>query len=200
MAAVRVPLFRDDVDGARWPANEQMAVCNTRRSCSSSPAPPACSHQLISTFCVSPASCTSRRAQVHLHLPRTLRHDSAAVQPMAARAYHATRLDSSDQAAVLVSGTVGWRPETAWFGVQLLHYTSRAAEPLRAKGPTRYRLETVLPCYCKIRRGRSSRTVRRQSHAFESRKCASVPRVGTGPPDRRVCASGVGYDFVGVTF
>ena len=28
--------------------------------------------------------------------------------------YHATRLDSSDQAAVLVSGTVGWRPETSW--------------------------------------------------------------------------------------
>ena len=39
MAAVRVPLFRDDVDGARWPANEQMTACNTRSSSSSLPSP-----------------------------------------------------------------------------------------------------------------------------------------------------------------
>ena len=141
MAAVRVPLSApaaDDVDAGACLANEQMAACNTRSSSSSSPSPPARLHWLISTSYVSPARRTSQLADLHLHLPRTLRHDSAAVQPMAARAYHATRLDSSDQAAVLVSGTVGWRPETSWFGVQLLHYTSRAAEPLRAKGPTRY--------------------------------------------------------------
>ena len=136
MAAVRVPLFRYDVDGARWPANEQMAACNTRSSSSSSPSPPARPSWLISTSYVSPARRTSQLADLHLHLPRTLRHDSAAVQPMAARAYHATRLDSSDQAAVLVPGTVGWRPETSWFGLQLRHYSPRHLRSGRSEGPT----------------------------------------------------------------
>ena len=68
----------------------------------------------INVLCVSSSSCLRPRAHPNLHLPRTLRHDSAAVQMVAGRAYHATRLDSSDQAAVLVSGTVGWRPETSW--------------------------------------------------------------------------------------
>ena len=109
MTAVRVPLIRppsDDVDAGACLANEQMAACNTRSSSSSSPSPPACPSWLISTSYVSPARRTSQRADLHLHLPRTLRHDSAAVQSPAARAYHATRLDSSDQTAVLVSGTV----------------------------------------------------------------------------------------------
>ena len=106
MAAVRVPLFRDDVDGARWPANEQMAACNTRSSSSSSPSPPARPGWLFPTSYVSPAQLTSQRVHLHLHLPRTLRHDSAAVESMAGRAYHATSIDSSGQAAVPVSGTV----------------------------------------------------------------------------------------------
>jgi hypothetical protein len=102
MAAVRVQLSgMTDVDGARSPANhEQMAACNTRSSSSGSPSPPARPSWLISTSSVSPATCTSQRAHLHLHLPRTLRHDSAAVESMAVRAYHATRLDSSDQAAL----------------------------------------------------------------------------------------------------
>ena len=79
---------------------------------------------------------TSQLADLHLHLPRTLRHDSAAVQPLAGRAYQATRLDSSDQAAVLVSGTVGWRPETSWFGLQLRHYSPRHLRSGRSEGPT----------------------------------------------------------------
>ena len=110
MAAVRVQLSAppaDDVDAGACLANEQMAACNTRSSSSSSPSPPARPGWLFPTSYVSPAQLTSQRADLHLHLPRTLRHDSAAVESMAARAYHATRLDSSDQAAVLVSGTVG---------------------------------------------------------------------------------------------
>ena len=109
MTAVHVPLIRplsDDVDAGACFANEQMAACNTRSSSSSSPAPPARPSWLISTSYVSPARRTSQLADLHLHLPRTLRHDSAAVQPMAARAYHATSIDSSGQAAVPVSGTV----------------------------------------------------------------------------------------------
>jgi hypothetical protein len=51
--------------------------------CSSLPAPPACLDQLISTFCVSPARCLRHRAHPDLHLPRTLRHDNAAVQMVA---------------------------------------------------------------------------------------------------------------------
>ena len=138
MAAVRVPLSApaaDDVDAGACLANEQMAACNTRSSSSSSPSPPARPCWLFSTSYVSPAQLTSQRADLHLHLPRTLRHDSAAVQPMAARAYHATRLDSSDQAAVLVSGTVGWRPETSWFGLQLRHYSPRHLRSGRSQGP-----------------------------------------------------------------
>ena len=106
MAAVRVPLFRDDVDGARWPANEQMTACNTRSSSSSLPSPYALPRWLSSTFYVSPASWKSQRADLHLHLPRTLRHDSAAVESMAGRASHVSSTDFSGQAAVPVSGTV----------------------------------------------------------------------------------------------
>ena len=109
MAAVRVQLSAapaDDVDAGACLANEQMAACNTRSSSSSSPSPPARPHWLILTSYVSPARRTSQLADLHLHLPRTLRHDSAAVQTMAGRAYHATSIDSSGQAAVPVSGTV----------------------------------------------------------------------------------------------
>ena len=44
-----------------------------------------------------------------------MRTDNAALESLAVRAYHAVRLDSSDQAAVLAPGTVGWRPEISWF-------------------------------------------------------------------------------------
>ena len=110
MAAVRVPLIRppsDDVDAGACFANEQMAACNTRSSSSSSPSPLARLRGSSSTFYVSPARTASQRAHLHLHLPRTMRHDSAAVQSMAGRAYHATSIDSSGRAAVLVSRTVG---------------------------------------------------------------------------------------------
>ena len=46
--------------------------------------------------------------------PRTLRHDSAAVESMAGRASHVSSTDFSGQAAVPVSGTVARRPEHAW--------------------------------------------------------------------------------------
>jgi hypothetical protein len=109
MAAVRVPLSApppDDVDAGAWLANEQMAACNTRSNSSSSPSPPARPGWLFSTSYVSPAQLTSQRADLHLHLPRTLRHDSAAVESMAGRACHVSSTDSSGQAAVPVSGTV----------------------------------------------------------------------------------------------
>ena len=94
------------MDAAACLPNEQMAACNTRSSSSSLPSPPARPRGLSSTFYVSPASWKSERADLHLHLPRTLRHDSAAVESMAARAYPATSIDFSGQAAVPVSGTV----------------------------------------------------------------------------------------------
>ena len=66
------------------------------------------------SLCRQPACRVSAR-KLHLHLPRTMRTDNAALESLAVRAYHAVRLDSSDQAAVLASGTVGWRPEISWF-------------------------------------------------------------------------------------
>ena len=49
----------------------------------------------------------SQRAHLHLHLPRTMRTDSAAVESLAARAIYVTGTVPSGQAAVPVSGTVG---------------------------------------------------------------------------------------------
>ena len=86
---------------------EHMAAWNTWKSSSSLPALPACPWWLFSTFCVPAASRPRQRAHLHLHLPRTMRTDNAAVESLAARAIYVTGTVPSGQAAVPVSGTVG---------------------------------------------------------------------------------------------
>ena len=88
---------------------EQMAACNQEQQ-----------HERLALATstsvmvdINVLSCRQRVARVNARSTcicisaRTLRHDSAAVESLAARAYHTTRLGSNDQAAVLASGTVG---------------------------------------------------------------------------------------------
>ena len=64
---------------------------------------------VLNVLCAGSQSAEAARALAPaiLHLPRTMRTDSAAVESLAARAIYVTGTVPSGQAAVPVSGTVG---------------------------------------------------------------------------------------------